>query len=79
MSSGTITTRGDFGGLNVYHAPYEGEDYGGTGTPSTVGCINFYGGTMNAIANRYAFACDGNLNITGTTAEVTADAMYGML
>lgn len=82
ITGGTVNATGDYGGINVYHWPYSGEYEGGTGTPSDTGCINFSGGTVNAytVGNdySYAFACDGDLNITGTTANVMADAMFGI-
>lgn len=85
MSSGTVTATGNYGGLNVYHRPYANETrdnedntHDPVGTPADTGCINFTGGTMNTVANSYGFACDGNLNITGTTANVTSDALFGI-
>jgi len=85
ISGGTVNATGSYGGINVYHKPYigEDEDIEGTGTPSDTGCINLSGGTVNAYAvgnsrGSFAFACDGNLNITGTTANVTADARFGI-
>lgn len=80
MTGGTVNATGYFGAINAYHDPYA--DHSGVGTPANVGCINLSGGTVNARAvgegHSFAFACNGDVNITGSAANVTADALYGI-
>ena len=82
LKGGTVNATGYFGAVNAYHGPYASEDDSGVGTPADKGCINLSGGTVNAYAvgedHSFAFACNGNVNITGSTANVTADALFGI-
>jgi uncharacterized repeat protein (TIGR02543 family) len=81
IKSGTINATGSYGGINVYQ---QFASEGGTGTPDTMGRIVMTGGTVHAKATGdengygYAYACDGNFEVSGDSANFTADAVYGI-